>query len=118
MLALILGLSLAASAQQQRQHKQQVVKPSPQEKSTKGAPAFKEPAQHNASSLELKKLEQETAKSASSSRSSGRQHTGPVMKPEREKGNPPIRFASATGKGVEGGSGGAGKSRVRQKGRH
>lgn len=113
-LALLAGLSVAASAQQ---HHKQAPRSTEQKERTKAAPVMKGPTSHNSTSLELSRLEQATAKSAGGQKSAGRQHVA-VVKTEREKSNPPIRFGSAASGQASGGKAGSAKSRVRQKGRH
>ena len=82
---------------------------------------MKEPSTKTSSSLELKRLEQATAKSATPRGNAGHQKA-PALKADHEKSNPPIRFASAAtapaGASKSGGGGNTGKSRVRQKGHH
>ena len=116
LLALLMGLSVFASAQQR--HKP-ITKSSVDEKGKARSGSVKMPTQKSATSLELKKLEQQTAKSADARKRAGRQHIAPV-KVERDRVNPSIRFGAAdkgAGSGGKSGKGG-GKNRVRGKGRH
>lgn len=89
----------------------------PHENKGKSGAAVKAPTQRNSNSLQLQKLEQQTAKSAVGTKSSGRAHVAAV-RTQRERANPPIHFASGTGAHESGsGSANSSKSRVRTKGK-
>lgn len=108
----LVAVSIPVAAQQ---NKKTAAKPSRDEKASKG-PALKAAGPRNSSSQELQKLEQQTAKSAVGTKSSGRAHVAAV-KTQREKGNPPIHFSSGTGAhGSSSGEANTSKSRVRTHG--
>jgi len=71
-------------------------------------------------SKSLKTLEQQTSKSAAGSKaSSSKGRTGALLKAQKEKSNPPIKFGGG-GKGSTGGgkTGNPYRGRLRQKGSH
>jgi hypothetical protein len=90
------------------------------EKQNKGSVASdKKLAPHASSSQELRRVEQQAAKTSGTKNAAKHQaHTPRVLKAEHEKGNTPIRFSSATG--TKSGMNNQGKNpykgRVRQKG--
>jgi hypothetical protein len=113
----LVGSVVTASAQQ---HHKPGTKPSSDQGASKAkasGTSVKSPVGRDAASQELRRLEQETAKSVGAKRSTPRQRVAPV-KAEHEKQNPPIRFSGASG--AQGGSTASGKNpykgRLRQKG--
>lgn len=114
----ILTLALVAAAVPagaQQKNNKGAVKPSREDRA-KSSTSVKTP--RNSSSLELQKIEQQTAKAAAGPKSSGSQHVSRV-KTQRDKANPPIRFTSGTGgHGSGSGSANSSKSRVRTKSKH
>ena len=126
--SLVLALALAGStmtAWAQEHHKPKA-KPShtnKEEKGKSGKPAVKTPTAHASAAQELNRVEQGSVKASGSHRAGARKqaHMAPVLKPEREKKTPPIRFSAAGGGGHAGTSKqGANpyKGRLRQKGSH
>jgi hypothetical protein len=120
--ALILtSLTLAVSAQEYKTPK---AKPyysesrRSEEKQSKGVAADKKLTPQTSNSQELRRVEQQTAKSVSSKAAKQRPHSARVVKTEREKPNPPIRFSSAGGGKTSMNDQGKNpyKGRVRQKG--
>ena len=113
----ILTLALVAAtipAGAQQKNNKLAVKASHEDKAKSGG-AIKAP--RNSNSVELQKLEQQTAKAAAGPKSSGGQHVSRV-KTQRDKANPPIHFTSGTGgHGSGSGSPNSSKSRVRTKGK-
>ncbi len=112
-LALVTG-AMPAGAQQK--NNKLVIKSSREDKA-KSSATVKAPTARNSSSAELQKIEQQTAKTATGSKGSGRARVASV-KTQRERGNRPINFAAGTGgHGTGGGSANSSKSRVRTKGK-
>ncbi len=114
---LTIALVTAAMPAGAQQKNNKLVIKSSHEDRAKSSATVKAPTPRNSGSAELQKLEQETAKTATGPKGSGRARVAPV-KTQRERGNPPIHFASGTGAhGTGGGSANSSKSRVRTKGK-
>jgi hypothetical protein len=110
----LLGMTVVAAAQK-NQHQTAKSSKSSRDANSKSSAALKQGKPHDSSSLELRKIEQETARTNGGKNNSGRKHTAAVVKTQRQKGNPPIHFSSASdGRGS--GKGSSSKSRVRRKG--
>jgi len=118
--ALILAsLTLAAAAQEYKTPKAKPYHSASNEKQGKTGGTNKQLAPQTSNSLELRRLEAQTAKaSASNKAAKQRTRSARVVKTEHDKPNPPIHFSSATG--THGGMTDQGKNpykgRVRQKG--
>jgi hypothetical protein len=118
--ALILAsLTLAASAQDYKTPKAKPYHSESKEKQGKTAGTSKQLAPQTANSVELRRLEAQSAKASASNKGAKPQaRTTRVVKTEREKPNPPIHFSSAAGAraGMNDQGKNADKGRVRQKG--
>ena len=118
--ALILaGLTLAASAQDYKTPKAKPYHSESKEKQSKTGGINKQLTPQTANSMELRRLEAQTAKvSASNKGAKPQARSARVVKTERDKPNPPIRFSSATGThaGMTDQGKNPYKGRVRQKG--
>jgi hypothetical protein len=118
--ALILaGLTLAASAQVYKSPKAKPYHSASKEKQSKTGGTNKQLTPQAANSVELRRLEAQTAKVSGSNKGAKPQaRTTRVVKTEREKPNPPIHFSSATGQhsGMTDQGKNPYKGRVRQKG--
>lgn len=115
--ALILALSVAASAQ--AHPKTFKTKPAHQQKENKKpAPAIKEPkAQQDSAAAQLRRTEQSSAKIAAAKKGQPKAGKAGLMKTQREKPNPPIRFsAKGGGAGLNAKGGNELKGRLKQKG--
>jgi hypothetical protein len=119
--ALILAsLTLAAAAQEYKTPKAKPYHSESKEKQNKtGGTTNKQLTPQTANSVELRRLETQTAKASASNKGAKPQaRTTRVVKTEREKPNPPIHFSSAAGAraGMNDQGKNADKGRVRQKG--
>jgi hypothetical protein len=97
--ALILAsLTLTASAQEYKTPKAKPYHSESKEKQSRGVAADKKLTPQTTNSQELRRLEKETAKATASNKvAKQRSRSARVVKAEREKQNPPIRFSSAGG---------------------
>ncbi|MFI5114168.1 MAG: hypothetical protein ACHP7J_03410 [Terriglobales bacterium] len=118
--ALILaGLTLAASAQDYKVPKAKPYHSESREKQNKTAGTNKQLTPQAANSVELRRLEAQTAKATGSNQAAKqRARSARVVKTEHEKPNPPIHFSSAAGThaGMTDQGKNPYKGRVRQKG--
>jgi hypothetical protein len=118
--ALVLAsLTLTTSAQEYKTPKAKPYRSESKGKQSKAIVADKKVTTGNANSQELLRLEKETAKaSVSNNGAKQRSRSARVVKAEREKPNPPIRFSAATGShaGMTDQGKNPYKGRVRQKG--
>jgi len=113
------SLTLAASAQDYKTPKAKPYNSVSKEKQTKTGGTDKQLKPQTANSVELRRLEAQTAKASASNKGAKPQaRTARVAKTERDKPNPPIRFSSATGThaGMTDQGKNPYKGRVRQKG--
>lgn len=115
---MVLGVSLGAYAEKQRQPK---AKPSYSEERSKANRPMKAPAAGRSSSAqELHKIEQSGARvSVARKAEEGKSRRSAGAKPLKQDGNPPIHFASSGSSGGKGKSGQAAnsyKGRLRHKG--
>ena len=119
--SLFLALALASSsltAAAQTNHKPKT-KPAHRQQETKKAGAGKEEkAPENSAAQQLRRTEQSGAKMGASKKGQQKAPKAGLMKTQREKPNPPIRFSSAkgAGTGLNSKGGNAYKGRLRQKG--
>jgi hypothetical protein len=110
------SLSLSAAAQTNHQTK---AKPAHHPVQAKKAAPVKEPKlQQDSAAQQLHRTEQSSAKVAASKKGQPKVGKAGLMKAQREKPNPPIRFSSAKGGGggLNAKGGNAYKGRLRQKG--
>ncbi|MGB9073337.1 MAG: hypothetical protein WCC22_11915 [Terriglobales bacterium] len=118
--ALILaGLTLTTTAQDYKTPKAKPYHSESKEKQSKTGGTNKQLTPQAANSLELRRLEAQTAKVSASNKGAKQQaRSARVVKTERDKPNPPIRFSSATGThaGMTDQGKNPYKGRVRQKG--
>lgn len=120
LLALILaGLTLAASAQDYKVPKAKPYHSESMEKQSKTGGTNKQLTPQTANSVELRRLEAQTAKATGSNQAAKqRARSARVVKTEHEKANAPIHFSSAAG--TKSGMNNQGKNpykgRLRQKG--
>jgi hypothetical protein len=114
------GLTMTAWAQEHHKPKAKASHTNKEEKGKNTKPAVKTPSTHASAAQELHRVEQESAK-RTASRNSATRKSAPVLKTEKEKKTPPIRF-SAAGGGGHAGSNKQGtnpyKGRLKQKGSH
>ena len=119
--AIALALSVTAAAQKVQKPKAKPSYSEEKESGKKGARAFKEPASHTSAAQELRRVEQSSARVATSRKSESNKaaRTTPAFKTQKKDGNPPIHFSAASGSGKGSGkTANALKGRLRQKGRH
>ncbi len=110
------SLSLTAAAQT---HHQTKAKPEHHPAQAKKAAPVKEPKlQQDSAAQQLHRTEQASAKVAASKKGQPKVGKAGLMKTQREKPNPPIRFSSAKGAGAGPNAKGGNelKGRLRQKG--
>ncbi len=114
---ILAGLTLAASAQVYKTPKTKPYHSESEEKQSSSAAPAKKAAPQTSNSVELRRLEAQTAKAASG-RAAKQARSARVVKTEHDKPNRPIHFSSATGAhaGLTDQGKNPYKGRVRQKG--
>jgi hypothetical protein len=95
---ILAGLTLAASAQEHKTPKAKPYHSESKEKQSNTAGTGKKLSPQTTNSVELRRLEAQTAKVSGSNKGAKQQaRSARVVKAEHEKPNPPIHFSSATG---------------------